>query len=297
MYSSWVSAPATQPTYCAMSARVASSMSGSAITSETAKRPPGLSTRAVSRSTRGLSVERLITQFESTTSTLTASGSGIASIWPLSQRDVLDAGLGLVRAREVEHLVGHVEPVRDAGRGDAAGREQHVDPAAGAEVEHDVAGAEVDHRERVAAAQRGLQRGVGQLVLLAVGVQARAEQLGLLVGDHRGVRSAAARGDRRVGGGERGRGVAGADGLAQRRPAAQPQLPPAALVSQHAAFSLGSQQVSCAAGEQHADDSPAGVRSVSSAMRSAPPARRAARSSRPTARAARSRRCRRRGAS
>ena len=35
-----------QPTYCAMSARVASSMSGSAITSDRLKRPPGLSTRA-----------------------------------------------------------------------------------------------------------------------------------------------------------------------------------------------------------------------------------------------------------
>ena len=77
--SAWVSAPAMQPVYACMSARVASSMSSSAITSETAKRPPGRRTRATSRSTLGLSPERLITQLEITTSTL-ASGSGISSM-------------------------------------------------------------------------------------------------------------------------------------------------------------------------------------------------------------------------
>ena len=91
----------------------------SAITSETAKRPPGRSTRAASRSTCVLSAERLITQLEITTSTL-ASGSGIASMWPLSELDVLDAGLGRVGPRELEHLVGHVEADRLAGRADAA---------------------------------------------------------------------------------------------------------------------------------------------------------------------------------
>ena len=43
-----VSAPAMQPVQAAMSRRVAASMSSSAITSETAKRPPGRSTRAAS---------------------------------------------------------------------------------------------------------------------------------------------------------------------------------------------------------------------------------------------------------
>ena len=43
--------------------------SSSATTSLTPIRPPGLSTRAISVSTAGLSVERLITQFEMTTST------------------------------------------------------------------------------------------------------------------------------------------------------------------------------------------------------------------------------------
>ena len=57
-------------------------MSASAITSETANRPPGRSTRAASASTLGLSPERLITQLEITTSTL-ASGSGSSSRYPL----------------------------------------------------------------------------------------------------------------------------------------------------------------------------------------------------------------------
>ena len=134
--------------------------------------------------------------------------------------------------------------------GDAAGGEQDVDAAAGAEVEHDLAGREVGHRGRVAAAERGDQRVLGEFVALAVGVEAAAEELGLLVGDDRRVGAAAPGGLGRVGG-ERGRGVARADGFAQRvGAAAQPQLPPAALVSQHAALSVGAQQLSWAAGAQ-----------------------------------------------
>jgi hypothetical protein len=49
--------------------------------SETAKRPPGLSTRKASARTRGLSAERLITQLEMTTST-ELPGSGMFSISP-----------------------------------------------------------------------------------------------------------------------------------------------------------------------------------------------------------------------
>jgi hypothetical protein len=43
---------------------------------------------------------------------------------------VLDPGLGLVRAGELEHLVGHVQAVRRAGGTDAAGGQQDVDTAA-----------------------------------------------------------------------------------------------------------------------------------------------------------------------
>ena len=57
------------------------STSSAAIRSLTPKRPPGLSTRATSRSTAGLSALRLSTQLEITTST-DASGSGICSMRP-----------------------------------------------------------------------------------------------------------------------------------------------------------------------------------------------------------------------
>jgi hypothetical protein len=50
--------------------------------SETPTRPPGFNTRAISVSTAALSVERLITQFEITTSTDSA-GSGTFSMIPL----------------------------------------------------------------------------------------------------------------------------------------------------------------------------------------------------------------------
>jgi hypothetical protein len=53
-------------------------------------------------------------------------------------------------------------------------------------------------------------------------------------------------------------------------PAVQPQAPPAAAVSQQAAFSDGSQQVSCAAGEQQEEVAVWDGVFVSSAMRSAP---------------------------
>ena len=90
-----------------------------------------------------------MTQLERTTSTAR-----------VGQRDLLDVALEeldvrrrrpwrALRAGEVEHLVGHVEAVGRAGRADAAGGEQHVDPAAGAEVEHGLALVEVGDRGRV----------------------------------------------------------------------------------------------------------------------------------------------------
>ncbi|HEV7882285.1 MAG TPA: hypothetical protein VGO81_01880 [Solirubrobacteraceae bacterium] len=73
-----VSAPAMRPVQCAVSARVASSTSASAMTSAIATRPPARRTCAASRNTRALSPHRLMTQLEITTSTL-ASGSGNSS--------------------------------------------------------------------------------------------------------------------------------------------------------------------------------------------------------------------------
>src|SRR5438105_3287606 len=81
-YSCSSSAPATQPIQSSTLRRIAGGTSPRTTTSDTANRPPGLSTRNASVSTRSLSPERLITQLEMMTSTLT-SGSGMCSISPL----------------------------------------------------------------------------------------------------------------------------------------------------------------------------------------------------------------------
>ena len=81
----------------------------------------------------GLSVERLMTQLEITTSAW-SSGSGISSMWSFQELNVLHPGLGLVHLGQLEHLVGHVEPVCLAARRDPLGREQHVYAAAAAQV-------------------------------------------------------------------------------------------------------------------------------------------------------------------
>ena len=58
----------------------------------------------------------------------------------LQEFDVVDAGLALVLVGEGQHFVGHVETVGLAGGPDAPRREQDVDAAAGAEIQHGFAG-------------------------------------------------------------------------------------------------------------------------------------------------------------
>src|SRR6266849_5242043 len=93
-YSFSSSAPATQPTHRSIFWRICASTSPRVTTSETANRPPGLSTRKASRNTRSLSAERLITQFEMMTST-ELSGSGICSISPLKNSTLVAPALRL----------------------------------------------------------------------------------------------------------------------------------------------------------------------------------------------------------
>src|SRR5260370_32567512 len=88
-YSFSSSAPATQPTHRRMFCRICGSTSPCVTTSETASRPPGLSTRNASRNTASLSAERLITQFEMITST-ELSGNGMCSISPLKNSTLPD---------------------------------------------------------------------------------------------------------------------------------------------------------------------------------------------------------------
>ena len=132
-------------------------------------RPPGRRTRAISANVASLSPDRTMTQFEMTTST-EASSSGICSMVPWRNSTLRRTGLGGVAAGEVEHLDGGVEPVGEAGRADPPGRQQHVDAAAGAEVQHGVAGLQVGDGDRVAAAEADAHRGVreaGEVVVVA----------------------------------------------------------------------------------------------------------------------------------
>jgi hypothetical protein len=134
-----------------MSARVASSMSGSAMTSEMAKRPPGRSTRAASARTRSLSPARFTTQLEMTTSTQ-ASARGCLDV-ALDELDVLEACLRGVCAGQVEHLVGHVQADCPPGRAHAARGDEHVRARTGAKIEHRLAFVQVGDRGRDPAAQ------------------------------------------------------------------------------------------------------------------------------------------------
>ena len=164
--------------------RISAGTSPRTTTSETANRPPGFSTRNASRSTRSLSAERLMTQLEMMTST-ESSGSGMLSISPFRNSTLFDAGLALVLARQRQHLVGHVEAVGLAGRADAPRRQQHVDAAARAEVEHDLARLQLGERRRVAAAERRGHRFRRQLGGLAVGVELGGDRIAALLRSRR----------------------------------------------------------------------------------------------------------------
>ena len=163
-----------QPTYEPRSARSSEVRWSSATTSLIPIRPPGLSTRAISSSTAGLSTDRLITQFEMTTS-IESAGNGICSITPLRKCTFVTPASRSVPACECEHLVGHVEAVGDSGRSDSLGGEDHVDAAAGAEVEDGLALAQVRDCGGIAAAERGERRGLGQLAALLGVVERFAE--------------------------------------------------------------------------------------------------------------------------
>ena len=89
----------------------------------------------------------------------------------LEELDVAHAGLALVLARQGEHLVGHVEAVRLAGGPDAPGRQQHVDAAARAEIEHGLARLQLGERGGVPTAQRRRHRLLRQLRRLAFRIE------------------------------------------------------------------------------------------------------------------------------
>ena len=159
-----------QPAWPPRSSRWAGVRWSSARMSEMPRRPPGRSTRKLSAKTAGRSVDRLITQLEMITST-ELSGSGIASIWPRRNSTFsAPAARALARARSSISSV-MSRPYALPGRADPAGRQQHVDAAARAQVQHRLTRPQVRHRDRVAAAQAGPHRRLGQ----AAGVRVPGE--------------------------------------------------------------------------------------------------------------------------
>ena len=94
---------------------------------------------------------------------------------PLRNSTLSAPAFAALRPREVEHLVGHVDAVGEPGSADPAGREQDVDAAARAEVEHPLALPQLSHHHRVAAAEAGGDRRLRELALLGCRVQIRAE--------------------------------------------------------------------------------------------------------------------------
>ena len=96
---------------------------------------------------------------------------------PADELDVRRPGLGRVPLGQREHLVGHVEPDTLAGRADPLGREQHVDPAAGPQVEDALALAQLRDGGRIAAAERREHRRLRQLGLLERRVEPGADRL------------------------------------------------------------------------------------------------------------------------
>ena len=110
-----VSAPATQPTHSSMLERTSAGTSPRTTTSDTANRPPGLSTRNASAITFRLSRGE-VDDAVGDDHVHRGIGERDRLDVALQELDVLDAGLALVLAGERQHLVGHVQAVRLAGR-------------------------------------------------------------------------------------------------------------------------------------------------------------------------------------
>ena len=74
---------------------------------------------------------------------------------PLEERRVAHARARLVRARDGEHLIGHVHAVRVTGRPDTSRREEHIQTRSAPEVEDGLAGAELGEERGVATPEAG----------------------------------------------------------------------------------------------------------------------------------------------
>ena len=104
-----------QPTQSSMLCRTDAGTTPRTTTSETAKRPPGRSTRKASLRTRALSADKLMTQFEMMTSTESSEQRDVLYL-AFQELDVRCTRLPLILTGQSKHVVGHVETVGFAGR-------------------------------------------------------------------------------------------------------------------------------------------------------------------------------------
>jgi hypothetical protein len=93
----------------------------------------------------------------------------------LHELDVAGPGLGGVGAGQVQHLLGHVDPIDVAGRTDPLGRQQHVDAAARTQVQHSLASAQLGDGCRVPTAETGRDSGHRQPVTVKLAIERAAE--------------------------------------------------------------------------------------------------------------------------
>ncbi len=164
------------PVHSSMSRRTSSGIRPRATMSATASRPPGFNTRYASLEHApfvGRKVDHAVRYHDVDRS----AGERDVLHLALQELDVFHAGLLLIRARDLEHLVGHIETVRLSRRADAPGREDHVDTAAGSEIEDDFARLELGERGRVAAAERGERRFERNVLELGVVVEIRGDRV------------------------------------------------------------------------------------------------------------------------
>ena len=159
-----------QPTQRSICCRTSSGTSPLTTTSETAKRPPGLSTRNASLQHPVL-VRREIDDAVRDDDVDRVIGKRDVLDFALEELDVFDARLLLVLPSKCEHLVGHVETVGFSCWADALCGKKNVDTAAGAEVENRFTGIQRGERGGIAAAKRGQNGFRRQAALLRLVVQ------------------------------------------------------------------------------------------------------------------------------
>src|SRR3972149_8827261 len=76
--------------------------------------------------------------------------------------DVFDPGFRLAAAGQLQHLIGHVEPVHLAGRPNPARREEDIEPTTRTKAENPLAVLESGHCSWISAAKRGQPGRIGK---------------------------------------------------------------------------------------------------------------------------------------